>query len=67
MTIESKIRIYKMYIRPILTYAAKTRAEIFKTKRILNTAKIRMLRAIRRVSLKDRIRNEQIRIAVFKI
>jgi len=40
MMIESKVGIYKMYIRPILTYAAKTSTEISKTKkkkRILKT------------------------------
>jgi hypothetical protein len=56
MTVESKVRIYKMCIRPILTYVAETRAETSKTKRILKTAEMRTLRAARGISLKDRIR-----------
>jgi hypothetical protein len=39
---KNKVRIYKMYIRPILTYAAETQVEKSKTKRILRIAKTRM-------------------------
>jgi len=36
MMIESKVRIYKTCIRPILRYAAKTITKTSKTKRILS-------------------------------
>jgi len=56
---------YKMCIRPILTYAAETKVETSKTKRILRIAEKRTMREdcweIRGVSLKERIRGEQIR------
>jgi len=58
--VRNKVRIYKMYIRPILTYAAKMRTKTSKIKRILKTTEMRMLRVIRAVSLKNRIRNKQI-------
>lgn len=61
MSTRSKVRIYKTYIRPILTYTAETRADIIKMKRILRTTEMRTLRAIRGVTLRDRMRNEQIR------
>lgn len=32
---ESKIHIYKTYIRPVLTYANETRSETSKTKRMM--------------------------------
>jgi hypothetical protein len=50
--------IYETCIRPILTYVAETRAKIFKTKRILRITEMRTLRAIQKVSLKDRITND---------
>ena len=39
--VKAKARIYKTAIRPILTYAAETRPETSKTKRILETAEIK--------------------------
>jgi hypothetical protein len=42
MSTESKIRIYKTCMRPILTYAAETRAEISKTKQLLRSAEMRV-------------------------
>ncbi|XP_072766481.1 uncharacterized protein [Anoplolepis gracilipes] len=61
MSLRSKVRIYKTCIRPILTYAVETRADITRTKRILRTTEMRTLRAIRGVNLGDRMRSEQIR------
>jgi hypothetical protein len=53
--VESKVRIYKTYIRPILTYATEMRAETSKTKRILRTME---MRTSREISLKDKMRSE---------
>ncbi|XP_072764658.1 uncharacterized protein [Anoplolepis gracilipes] len=61
MTTKSKIRIYKTCIRPVLTYAAETRAETSKTKRMMRTTEMRILRTIKGVSLRDRIRSSDIR------
>ncbi|XP_044749778.1 uncharacterized protein LOC123310376 [Coccinella septempunctata] len=57
MSTESKTRIYKTCIRPILTYAAETRAETSETKRKMRTTEMRILRTIRGITLRDRIRN----------
>jgi len=61
MSTNSKVRIYKTCIRPILTYAAETRAETAKTKRLARTTEMRTLRNIRGVTLRDRIRSRDIR------
>jgi len=57
MNIESKTRIYKTCIRPILTYAAETRADTTVTKRMLRTTEMKILRSITNRTLRDRIRN----------
>jgi hypothetical protein len=44
-------------MRPMLTYAAKTS----KTKQLLRSAEMRVLRNIKRVTLRDRIRSDDIR------
>lgn len=56
MNIKSKMRIYKTCIRPIMTYAAETRAETTPTKRILRTAEMRTLRNITGNTLRYRRR-----------
>ena len=61
MTLESKVRIYKTCVRPIMTYAAETRADTAKTKRMLRTTEMKTLRAITGISLMDRVRNDTIR------
>ena len=58
---EAKARIYKTAIRPILTYAAETRPETSKTKRILETAEMKIARRIAGKTLMDRIRSDNIR------
>lgn len=58
---KTKVRIYKACVRPVLTYAVETRAETAKTKQIFRTTEMRTLRAIRRVSLQDRMRSNEIR------
>ena len=44
---ETKVRIYKSVVRPILTYTAETRPETAKTTQILEAAEMRTLRRIR--------------------
>jgi len=61
MNRETKIRIYKTCIRPIMTYAAETRADTRRTKAILRTTEMRILRTIVGCTVRDRVRNEQIR------
>lgn len=61
MTAECKIRIYKTCVRPILTYAAETRAETTKTKKLLRSTEMKTLRAIKGVTLRDQIRSSAIR------
>jgi hypothetical protein len=57
MSTESKIRIYKTCMRPILIYTAETS----KTKQLLWSAEMRVLRSIKGVTLRDRIRSDDIR------
>lgn len=61
MSIESKVRIYKTCVRPVMTYAVETRAENSTTKRITRTAEMRVLRSIAGYTLRDHQRNEDIR------
>lgn len=58
---ESKVRIYKTCVRPILIYVAATRVSTLTTKHNLRTTEIRTLRSIANISLRDRIRNKDIR------
>ena len=50
MSITSKARIYRTAVKPILTYAAKTRADTNRTKRALRTTKMRAVRGIEGVT-----------------
>lgn len=61
MSINSKVRIYKTCVRPILSYAVETRAETTTTKRLLRTTEMRTLRSITGYTLRDRQRSEEIR------
>ena len=58
---EAKTRIYKSVVRPILTYAVETRSDTSKTKRVLETNEMSILRKIVHKSRRDKIRNEDIR------
>ena len=40
VTVESKIKIYKAVVRPIMTYGAETRAATTKTKQLLRTTEM---------------------------
>lgn len=58
----SKIKIYKTTIRPILTtYAGETRAVTQVTKPKIRTVKMKILRNILRITLRDRQKNVDIR------
>jgi len=61
LTERAKWKIYKTCVRPILIYATETRVETSRTKRILRTMEINTLRAIRGVTRRNKLRNEQIR------
>ncbi|CAG9833287.1 unnamed protein product [Diabrotica balteata] len=43
---ESKMKVYKTTVRPILTYAAETRTDIRKTKQQINNIEMKVLRSI---------------------
>lgn len=60
MSAKSKIQIYEACIRSVLTYAAETRAETSQTKRVKRTMKMRILRTIKSVKLRDRMRSDTI-------
>lgn len=61
MSTQSKVRIYKTVVRPVLTYATETRAETTRTKSIMRAAEMKTLRTIKGVSLRDQIRSTAIR------
>ncbi|CAH0383760.1 unnamed protein product [Bemisia tabaci] len=58
---ESKVRVYKTVVRPVLTYAAETRADTKRTKQQLRTVEMKVLRKIAGFTLRDRQTNESIR------
>lgn len=61
MTTESKMRVYKTAVRPILTYAVETRADTKRTKQKMNTVEMKVLRSIKGLTLRDRQTNSSIR------
>ncbi|PSN36755.1 hypothetical protein C0J52_19376 [Blattella germanica] len=61
MSIESKTRIYKTCVRPIMTYAAETRADTKKTEQLVSTNKMKILRSITGYTLYNKKTNEEIR------
>jgi len=61
MNAQSKVRIYKTCVRPILSCAAEIRAETSKIKRLMKITEMNILRMIKGVSLRQQIRNETIR------
>ena len=61
MRTESKVRIYKTCVRPILTYGIEARADTVRTKSMLRTTEMKTLRAIAGKTLRDRVRNTTIR------
>ena len=61
MSLESKIKIYRTCVRPIMTYGIEARADTKSTKRKLRTLEMRILRRSAGFSLYDRQRNDHIR------
>ena len=61
MRTDSKIKIYKTCIRPIMTYGIEIREETNKTKSMLRVAEMKNLRTIMGKTRRDRIRNTNIR------
>ncbi|KAJ4427041.1 hypothetical protein ANN_26840 [Periplaneta americana] len=58
---ETKIRIYKTVVRPIMTYAVETRSDTTKTKQMMNVTEMKVLRNITGKTKLDRIQNTGIR------
>ena len=61
MSAESKVRIYKTSVRPVLTYAAETRADTITTQQLLRTTEMRIIRTIQGKTLRGRVRSEHSR------
>ncbi|XP_015187255.1 PREDICTED: uncharacterized protein LOC107072109 [Polistes dominula] len=61
LRMDAKARIYKIAIRPIPTYAAETRPETSKTRQIMETTEMKIVRRIAGKSLWDRVRSEGLR------
>ena len=61
MSAKSKLRIYKTCVRPVLTYAAEARASTITSQQLLRTTEMRIIRAIHRKTLRDRIRSKDLR------
>ena len=61
MSRESKVRIYKTNVRPVLTYASETRAETTYTQQLLRTTEMKTIRAICGKTLRDKIRSDHLR------
>ena len=58
---ETKVKIQKSYIRPVLTYGCECRTETQKIKQINETTEMKVLRKITGKSLRDKIRSTVIR------
>ena len=56
-----KVKLYKTVIRPVLTYGAETWTLRTKEENTLEATEMRMLRRLKRVTLLDHIRSEDIR------
>jgi hypothetical protein len=61
MSTESKVRIYKTNVHPVLTYASETRAETTYTKQLFRTIEMKTVTAIHGKTLRDKIRSDQLR------
>lgn len=58
---DTKARIYKSVLRPILTYGTEVRQETAGTRRRIQATEMRVLRRIAKKTRWDRVRNENIR------
>ncbi|XP_057654786.1 uncharacterized protein LOC130893037 [Diorhabda carinulata] len=59
--IQAKSRLYKVTVKPIMTYTAETHPETAKTKRMMEIAEMKVLRRIAGKTLLDRESSENIR------
>ncbi|GJQ74836.1 hypothetical protein Trydic_g21672 [Trypoxylus dichotomus] len=50
----SKVRIYKVMVRPVLTYSTETRADIKKAKEKVGSVEVKILRKISNATLRDK-------------
>jgi hypothetical protein len=55
---ETRTRIYKSVIRPIVTYGCEDIYETWKTKQINETTEMKLLRMYRQISLRDKVIRE---------
>lgn len=55
MSLESKVRVYKTCVRPMMTYAIETRAETTKTKHLLRMTEMKILRCNTGNTLRNRV------------
>ena len=58
---DNKTKIYKTCVRPVFSYGIEARADTTGTQQLLQTAEIRVIRAIQGKTLLDKIRNEDLR------
>ena len=58
---ETKVRVYKTVVRPILTYAAEKRPDTAKTSQLLEMTEMQTLRRIMNVTRLDRMTGEDIK------
>lgn len=61
MRMDSKIKIYKTCVRPIMTYGIEAREDTNKTKSMLRVAEMKILRTIVGKTRRDRVRNTEVR------
>jgi hypothetical protein len=61
LSLETKVRIYKSVVRPILTYSVETQADIPKTKQLLGTRELNTLRKTVGKTRLDHVTNQDIR------
>ena len=61
MPMRLKAKIYTTMVRPVMTYGSECWGLKKKDERKLNTTEMRMLRMMLGVTLKDRLRNEDVR------
>ncbi|XP_045473979.1 uncharacterized protein LOC123680232 [Harmonia axyridis] len=59
--VKTKARIYKAVVRPTMTYTAETRPDTARTRQLLETTEMRVLRRIAGKTLFDREKSENIR------
>ena len=61
MSTKAKVEIYKAAVRPMITYAVKTRADTTRTEHLLRSAEMKTLRSILGLTLWDKKKSKEIR------